>query len=614
MRLPTPFVKLPLAFDTTLLTEEALQFEEQEWRAHPQDYAGNSALILISHGGTDNDDSYGLMAATTRLQNCPYLRQVFSSLNTVIGRSRLMRLAAGAEVKPHSDIAYYWHDHTRIHIPIVTDPGVRFICDGIEVHMAAGEAWIFDNWRPHRVINPTNITRIHLVIDTVGSAAFWRLVSRGTLIPAPVNTRNITPDIHVLRHDPAKLVTPDIEQHNHDAIAHPDTVLAVVQEFLADLRQSSPAHARYAQLESLLADFSHNWRYIWAMHGTSPDGYSAYQELQQLTLQHASQAFPDILLPSNGLPLMHVLQSYLPAFCPQHATVRHAIKLPRFDRPIIILAAPRSGSTLLYETLLRHPELWALGNESHAEIENLPGLSPADRGYTSNALDAVDANPQIVEAIQKVFAERMQDKNGNKYVLLAASSRPESVRFLEKTPKNALRVPFMHAVFHDAYFIFLHRDPKPNLASMMEAWFSGKFVTYRDLPGWRGLPWSLLLTPGWRKLPMDYLAAIVAHQWCTANTAILDSLDRLPGDHWCTLSYEDFIASPTDTIKKLYSFCKLSPVLLGDRQNIQGLPLSRHTLTPPSADKWKHHAKEIERIMDSVTPVEKRIDELHNRL
>ena len=56
--------------------------------------------------------------------------------------------------------------------------------------MAAGEAWIFDNWRPHHVINASGIRRVHLVIDTVGSAAFWRLASgaavasAGTSLPA----------------------------------------------------------------------------------------------------------------------------------------------------------------------------------------------------------------------------------------------------------------------------------------------------------------------------------------------------------------------------------------------------------------------------------------------
>ena len=42
--------------------------------------------------------------------------------------------------------------------------------------MAAGEAWLFDSWRRHRVINGSPSDRIHLVIDIAGSARFWRMV------------------------------------------------------------------------------------------------------------------------------------------------------------------------------------------------------------------------------------------------------------------------------------------------------------------------------------------------------------------------------------------------------------------------------------------------------
>ena len=47
----------------------------------------------------------------------------------------------------------------------------------------------------------------------------------------------------------------------------------------------------------------------------------------------------------------------------------------------------------------------------------------------------------------------------------------------------------------DARFIFLWRDPRENLGSIMDAWHAGGWVTYRALPGWDG-PWSLLLPPG----------------------------------------------------------------------------------------------------------------------
>jgi LPS sulfotransferase NodH len=39
------------------------------------------------------------------------------------------------------------------------------------------------------------------------------------------------------------------------------------------------------------------------------------------------------------------------------------------EKPIFIIAAPRSGSTLLFETLMRHQQLWSFGDEGHAWIE-----------------------------------------------------------------------------------------------------------------------------------------------------------------------------------------------------------------------------------------------------
>ena len=76
------------------------------------------------------------------------------------------------------DTNYYWMHHVRVHIPAVTYPEVKFLCLDQEVHMAAGECWIFDSWKKHNVINPVEWPRIHLVVDTVGSAAFWDLVAR----------------------------------------------------------------------------------------------------------------------------------------------------------------------------------------------------------------------------------------------------------------------------------------------------------------------------------------------------------------------------------------------------------------------------------------------------
>src|SRR5690349_14641365 len=145
-----------------------------------QGHPGNSALPLISSGGDPgNDATKGPMRPTPHLARCPYLRQVLASFGAVLGRTRLMRLDGNAEATPHADTNYYWMQRVRIHVPVVTSPERRFLFGDRSVHMAAGEAWIFDTWKTHNVLNPNPTRRIHLVADTVGSAAFWDLVALG---------------------------------------------------------------------------------------------------------------------------------------------------------------------------------------------------------------------------------------------------------------------------------------------------------------------------------------------------------------------------------------------------------------------------------------------------
>src|SRR5690606_20737173 len=162
----------------------------------------------------------------------------------------------------------------------------------------------------------------------------------------------------------------------------------------------------------------------------------------------------------------------------------------RLEQPVFIVSPPRSGSTLLFETLLAAPGVHTIGDESHALIVGIPGLAPSAHGFDSNRLLARDATPEAAAALRRRFLEAARDRDGRTPV-------GEAVRRLEKTPKNALRIPFLKAAFPDARFIYLHRDPRQVLASMIEGWASGNFVMYPQLPGWPGPAWSFLLTPGW---------------------------------------------------------------------------------------------------------------------
>ena len=68
-----------------------------------------------------------------------------------------MRIPEEDDLYEHVDVAYYWRDHLRVHVPVITDPSVQFCCGGESMHMGAGEVWIFDTWRRHKVINPAKL-------------------------------------------------------------------------------------------------------------------------------------------------------------------------------------------------------------------------------------------------------------------------------------------------------------------------------------------------------------------------------------------------------------------------------------------------------------------------
>jgi hypothetical protein len=266
----------------------------------------------------------------------------------------------------------------------------------------------------------------------------------------------------------------------------------------------------------------------------------------------------------------------------------------KLERPVFIVSTPRSGSTLLFETLAQAPGLYSTGQESHWLIEDTADFDPAQRGWTSNRLTAEDARPEAIEELSRGFYRDLRDRDGR---------RPEGrVRMLEKTPKNALRVPFFDAAFPDGLFVYLYRDVRQTLASMMEAWASGGFRTYPQLPGWIDYPWSLLLVPGWRKLIGQPLWTVVAHQWATTTNMLLDDLQALPRDRLCALRYDAFLASPQSEIERL-----TRAVGLGwDRQLGDRLPLSKVTVSPPREDKWRRLQKQIDEVMPIVATADDR--------
>lgn len=96
-------------------------------------------------------------------------------------RVRLLKMNAGGKLGRHTDItdrAGGTRDGqiVRFHIPLITDPSIKLITwdrDGQrrEQHLAAWNMYYLDARKPHAVVNPSGVNRVHLVVDAIANAS-----------------------------------------------------------------------------------------------------------------------------------------------------------------------------------------------------------------------------------------------------------------------------------------------------------------------------------------------------------------------------------------------------------------------------------------------------------
>jgi len=302
MRLSRPFFQLPLLFDVACLQAEVAALPPEAWIAHPDQVPGNSAARLISAGGDETDSVHGQMLPTRWLEAMPYLRQALAGFGVVWSRSRLMRLAPGVGVPEHADINYHWHTRVRVHIPIFTRPEVLFHCDGQTVHMAAGEAWIFDNWRRHHVENGSNAERIHLVADTSGTAAFWQFACGQA--PPRAQWRTV-------KWDPGAGSTLLTEGDQRSPVMPAAEVQGLVDDLRAELAvatDTAEARTRAVRFSLLLESFVQDWRQLCALHGVSGRGRPDFLRLGRAVHEAARPLAEGLVMRTNDASALLVLE------------------------------------------------------------------------------------------------------------------------------------------------------------------------------------------------------------------------------------------------------------------------------------------------------------------
>jgi len=169
-------LRLKLRIDPAPLAADLARFEEGDWTRHyvRQNYEGEWSVIpLRAPAGETHplrqiypDPAATSFVDTMMLDRAPATREVLGLFHCPLRAVRLMRLTPGSVIRRHQDSGLDPESGmARIHIPIVTGPGVEFLLNGVPVEMMPGSAWYLRLSDPHEAVNRGGGDRVHLVID-----------------------------------------------------------------------------------------------------------------------------------------------------------------------------------------------------------------------------------------------------------------------------------------------------------------------------------------------------------------------------------------------------------------------------------------------------------------
>lgn len=171
-------------YDLERLRREVDSLADTEYLGHPGQSAYWTGVPLRNPTGATrvrlNDIRVGRCKDTEYMQKTPYIRQILDELPAAIHTVRALKIKTGGTLNPHRDgdrYAYEGGTVCRLHLPIYTNPDVKFVIDDVEHHLEAGKLYFTDVSLMHTVHNEGNIDRVHLVIDTDATPAMRDIIN-----------------------------------------------------------------------------------------------------------------------------------------------------------------------------------------------------------------------------------------------------------------------------------------------------------------------------------------------------------------------------------------------------------------------------------------------------
>ena len=256
---------------------------------------------------------------------------------------------------------------------------------------------------------------------------------------------------------------------------------------------------------------------------------------------------------------------------------------------VFVISPPRAGSTLLqrmmgaHSEIFTHPEPHLITPIAHLGVYDNIDKAPYDH---INAAEATKAFIEELPGGEQDYLDALRAYTDTLYGRMLSTS--ESTYFLDKTPANALVLPFLRRLYPDAKYVVLTRHPLAVFSSFANSFFDGD---------WEG---AHAFNP-------------ILERYVPAMARFLRERP-VPMLH---VAYEDLVTEPEAQLERIFAFLGLEhdPDAVeygkaGPAKNGMGDPITVHTQGRPVADSVDKWAAELAHDADKRTLAEQMIGQI----
>lgn len=233
--------------------------------------------------------------------------------------------------------------------------------------------------------------------------------------------------------------------------------------------------------------------------------------------------------------------------------------------PIILFGNTRSGTSMVQNVMSVHPDIvkW---------YEPRTLWLYADPKRSHDEFDESDATEKTKRYIRKQFL-KYQRRHGNRIVM-------------EKTPTNIFKIRYVHAIFPEATYMYVVRNPFSFISSVELKWqrtATGmgiwRRLKYTPVTQWhhyagdlfmqqfnkriRGRKYLIIWGPRYKGIDEDFkkhdMLTVIARQWAEGSRRAEEALSHISksGRQVLRIKYEEFVENPIHDLERICAHCGL---------------------------------------------------------